>query len=74
MRMWGMRSRRTASETMEKEPVMSAWEAMIAARVESRTAKTRTCSGSIWKNGLRSAMAPSSAEPLLARIHAPWPR
>ena len=41
MRMWGMRSRRTASETMEKEPVMSAWEAMIAAKVESRTAKTR---------------------------------
>ena len=62
MRMWGMRSRRTASETMEKDPVMSACDAMMAASVESRTAKTRICSGSIWKKGLRSAMEPSSAE------------
>ena len=74
MRMCGMRSRRTASETMENDPVMSACEAMMAAKVESMTAKMRTCSGSIWKNGLRSGMAASSAEPLLARIHAPWPR
>lgn len=55
--MWGMRSRRTASETIEYEPVMSACEAMMAANVERTTANTRSSSGIIWKKGLRSSMA-----------------
>ena len=37
-----------------KMPVISAWEAMIAAAVPSRTAKGRSISGSIRKKGLRS--------------------
>ena len=53
---------------------MSACEAMIAAKVERMTEKTRTCSGSIWKNGFRSEMDPSSGLPALAMIQAPWPR
>ena len=47
---------------------------MIAAKVESRTAKTRICSGSIWKNGLRSETVARSALPWLAMIQAPCPR
>ena len=46
--MWGMRSRRVASETSVNEPVMRACEAMMAATAESRIAKGRIVSGSIW--------------------------
>ena len=53
---------------------MSAWDAMIAAKVERTTAKMRIWAGSIWKNGLSSGTAASVALPLLARIQAPCPR
>ena len=52
---------------------MSAWLAMMAATVERTTAKGRRPSGSIWKKGLRSGMAWSSAVPELESSHAPWP-
>ena len=63
-----------SSDTSVYDPVMSACEAMIAARVPSATALARSISGSIWKKGFISGMAASAAESVCVRIHAPYPR